>query len=259
MNRIIALMPRVVVVATLGAMVVLSGGMTAEAQYLHGSHGGHWDYQPGHYDLHGDHFDYHPGQYRYHHDSHDDHHTYYVQPRYEVRRPVYESHDLHRVAPTTRRVVTYDFGGFSHVDRLAQQLESEANLVCLELHYNYQHNPGFQETYREAYEVLTTAKFIHGLEHSGNRDRMKESARELDALFHHVQDDVASWTAHHHRHVSPGGLTSKLENLEETLHHLMDDVGVRSGTVASAAPAVAAPAGQIAPPAITTKTFAPIE
>jgi hypothetical protein len=120
------------------------------------------------------------------------------------------------------------FGAFSHIDELTRQLSREANALCLELHYNHQHNPGFTQTYREAYEIWTTAKYLHGLEHSGNREKLKQTAVELDKLFHHVQGDVVDWTAHHHRQVGFGGLADKLDAVEATLHHLLDDVGVRS-------------------------------
>ncbi len=122
----------------------------------------------------------------------------------------------------------YSFGGFGHIDDLAMSLENQSNMLCWELYYNYQHNPGYRETYREAYEMSQAAKFIHGLEHARNRDRIREEVVRLDNLFHHFQRDVVNWTGQHHRHVGRGGLTGKLEVFEETLHHLMDDVGVRS-------------------------------
>jgi hypothetical protein len=189
----------------LGAVCTASvalAGATAQAQ--------HW-YEPG-----------------YHHDSHfDSHgggHTY--GPRYYGRG--YDDHSFMHQHGFPEQRVEYRFGGFSHVDDLAYSLEKQANLLCWELYYNYQHNPGYRETYREVYEMAQVAKFIHGLEHARNRQRLKEEALRMDSLFHHIERDMASWTAHHHRRVGQGGLTSKLEVFEETLHHLMDDVGVRS-------------------------------
>lgn len=149
------------------------------------------------------------------------------------------NHDFHHQHQHQQPVTVYRFGGFSHIDDLAQDLEADANRLCLELYYNYQHNPGFRETYREAYEILTTARYIHGLEHAGNRQKLTQVAAELDALFHHVEDDVVHWTGHQHRYVAPGGLRHKLANLGGTLHHLLEDMGVRSQF--PAAPSLGAP------------------
>lgn len=207
----------------------LSLALTAGTAYAQHGYGGTYHYQPGHFDYHNGHYDYHPGTRTYYPDYYDGHQhggaysTPYRSgyrgdygPSYGSTRHPYD----HATAPR--------FGGFSHVDDLAAQLERDATNLCWELHYNYQHNPGYRETYRETYELMQTAKFIHGLEHSRNRDRVKKEVAELDTLFHHIHRDVANWTAHHHRQVGRGGLTQKLEQLEQTLHHLMDDVGVRS-------------------------------
>ena len=221
--------------ALCGASVALTGASTT-AQHSHGGghyhyQPGHSHYQPGHFHAHGGHYDYHPGRYTYHPGSYTYHpETVYAQPSY-AGGGVHDSHPHDHAAtqphyPVQR--VEYRFGGFSHVDDLAASLENQANLLCWELHYNYQHNPGYRGTYREVYEMSQVAKFIHGLEHARNRERIKEEVVRMDRLFHHIQRDVAHWTGHHHRHVGRGGLTSKLEELEDTLHHLMDDVGVRS-------------------------------
>lgn len=235
---------RLLALATTGCAI--GAAAPAIAQHYHGS--GHYDYHPGHYDYHDGHYDYHPG----HYDSHPDHHgPVYVQPRpsYVVpRQPTYvppgnydrTGHSHEHAGPSfpTRPIM---YGDFSHIDDLAIELENRANALCLELHYNYQHNPGYGETYREAYEILTTAKYIHGLEHAGNRDKIRQAVGELDRLFHHVQSDVVRWTGHHHRPVGHGGLTAKLENIEETLHHFMDDVGAHPSSTPR--PEQAPPAG----------------
>ena len=210
------------------SIVLTSAG--AQAQSWHG--GGHYDYRPGHsHGYHSGHSTYYPG-------------TSYAQPGYE-NHP-YDHQNYERTE--------YSFGGFGHIDDLAMSLEQQANLLCWELHYNYQHNPGYRPTYREAYEMLQSAKFIHGLEHARNRDRIREEVVRLDSLFHHIQRDVAHWTGHHHRRVGRGGLTGKLEVFEETLHHLMDEVGVRSqpgaleGGILDSAPA--APPADALPPLV---------
>ena len=216
--------------------VVIGSAASAAAQHYHGP--GHYDYHPGQYIPHGGHYHYQPGHYDYHGPTYSQPRPIYTQPRPTYVQPqqsyvspprtsYYQGADHSHEHAGNHLPARVTYGGFSHVDDIAATLEAQANDLCLELHYNYQHNPGFRQTYREAYEILTTAKYIHGLEHSGNRDKVRQAVSELDGLFHHVQSDVAGWTGHHHRPVGHGGLTSKLEAVQETLHHLMDDVGVR--------------------------------
>jgi hypothetical protein len=119
------------------------------------------------------------------------------------------------------------FGAFSHVDDLAVRLEALANELCLDLYYNYSHNFEFRETYSEAYQVLEVARYIHDAEHRHDRAAIQEQLGGLDDLFHHVQDDVRGWTRHHRRQIGNLGILSKMDLLESTLHHLMNDVGVR--------------------------------
>lgn len=128
------------------------------------------------------------------------------------------------------RHVRVEYGGFSHIDELACRLESLANSFCLEIYYNYDRNRDFDDTYREAYEILEIAKYIHEEEHHGHRDEIARELGGLDRLFHHVEDDVAHWRpnrGHHHHH---GHLSKKdqlLEEMESVIHHLMHDVGVK--------------------------------
>ena len=144
--------------------------------------------------------------------------------------------------------VAVEFGGYSHVDDLAGRLERQANDLCLELHYNYRHNRGFAETYREAYQVLNTAKYVHAKEHQGDRAEVARRLDEVDGLFHHVQDDVRRFSRRQNRQIGQGGAQTKLELVEATLHHLMHDVGVQGTHGPSAA---TAPVGvEVAPPPV---------
>jgi len=126
--------------------------------------------------------------------------------------------------PPTPDVAGY--GEFSHVDELAAQLERLMNELCLDLHYNYSHNPGFHETYAEAYSLFQTAQFIHASEHNYDRGAIQSRIGGADALMHHIQDDVNGWSRVPHRQIGTLGMVTKLEMIEDTLHHLMQDVGV---------------------------------
>ena len=142
--------------------------------------------------------------------------------------------------------VAIEFGAFSHVDDLASRLEFLSNELCLDLYYNYQHNPGFYETYAEAYHILEVAQFIHDSEHRSDREAIRRELGGLDALFHHVEDDVRGWSRHHRRQIGALGILTKMELMEGTLHHLMNDVGVAATEVAPPPSAFGGP--EVAPP-----------
>jgi hypothetical protein len=167
------------------------------------------------------------------------------------------------VSPPRTTTPTYTFGARRHVDDLAVQLSRQANAICLEMYYNYRHNPGYRETYREMYQVLQDAKHIHELvhhdhyHHTRNRqdDHIARDLVEMDSLVHHIEEDIARWTparsqqAHGHHAMVHGhsqNLHHLIEQFAETLHHLMTDYGVKSqlGPGGEAPP----PDAQTAPP-----------
>ncbi len=151
--------------------------------------------------------------------------SYYYTPQTVVAR-----------ARAVRRPVVVAFGGFSRIDDLAARLETLANEFCLDLHYNYRHNPGFQETYGEAYQILGAAKYVHAAEHQQNREAVRARLSGLDALMHHVQGDVRGWSRHHYRQIGQLGIIAKMEMIESTLHHLMNSVGVHPTAAGEQAP-----------------------
>lgn len=140
------------------------------------------------------------------------------------------------------------FAARRHMDVLADRLAKDANEVCWEMYRHYRHNRGFRETYREMYRVLKDAEHIHDLVHEGahhghqDEDHIASDLYEIDKLFHHVGDDIRHWTSsyrgrdshgHDYSHDVHGGgishgLTRKMHYVEQTLHHLMSDYGVKS-------------------------------
>jgi len=139
---------------------------------------------------------------------------------------------------TVAKPAILQFGGFTQYADLSGRLETLVNEILLDLHYNYPHNPGFTETYREGYQLLSAAKFIHGAQHGNDREAMRSQLTGTDQQLHHIQNDVKGWTRIHHRQVGTLGIISKMELAEATLHHLMNDVGV-SKTGQTPLPAVA--------------------
>ena len=147
--------------------------------------------------------------------------NYYVRNgEYYYIRHTTTGHQTYRPKQVT-------FGSFSHVDDLATRFETLSNEFCLDLHYNYSHNPGFRETYREAYQMLQVAKYIHAAEHQHDRRAIQEELSGMDQLFHHIQDDVRGWSRQNHRQIGQNEIVSKMALIESTLHHLMNDVGVK--------------------------------
>jgi len=178
------------------------------------------------------------------------HGTYYRENGHSWYHPQTAFPGTLEAAPTPQEIT---FGGFGHVDDLAQRLELLLNDLCLDLYYNYSHNPEFHETYSEAYSLLETAKYIHAAEHANDRDAISRKLGGADALFHHVEEDVRGWSRVHHRQIGTLGILSKMEMTESVLHHLMEDVGVQP-EIPEQAPAPGIGGPELAPP---PSTFGP--
>jgi hypothetical protein len=118
------------------------------------------------------------------------------------------------------------FGGFQRHNDLGGRLEFAANLICLEMNYNYRGNLGFDLAYRRAYGLLQVARDIHSDQHQGDRRAIQARADDVDRLFHYLRGQVRYWTPTGNARVGDGGLTSKLANLEAIIHHLCWEVGV---------------------------------
>lgn len=187
----------------------------------------------------------------------------HVQQGQRYYQPGYQPGYVH---PHPVQQFTYQFAGRQHLDRLAIELEQRANDLCWEMYRNYQRNPGWRETYAEAYKILQDAKHIHQLVHdqyrgTPNQDHIADDLHEVDQLFHHVERDVAHWQPdraiagrqYYNPHDPHGGhmayhgdLPNKLRAFEDVLHHMMTDYGVRSRL--GAAPVPPGSAGSPPPP-----------
>jgi hypothetical protein len=95
------------------------------------------------------------------------------------------------------------------------------------LHYNYRHNQGFEETYRDAYEILTSAQFVQANENQGDRAAVTRSLDEVAGLLHKVQEQVRGWSRQHSRQIGQAGALTKLDAVEAALHQLMSDPGAK--------------------------------
>ncbi len=185
----------------------------------------------------------------------------YVVPATPHHGSFYNYEDRHYYAPPAPVVVIgqpppppprpapIEFGAFKHYESLADRLETLMNQFCLDLHYNYPHNRNYAETYREAYQLLQAAKYVHGSEHRGDRDAIRKSGASIDNLFHHMQGVVRDWTRVETRPVGSYSLLAKTEELQALIHHLMYDIGVKPDHDRDEqAPPPRAPRGEVAPP-----------
>lgn len=174
-------------------------------------------------------------------DHHDDYH--YVVPAHENHGTYYTYEDTRYYTPakvsggtTAYKPVAIEFGAFAHVDELSTRLERVANQLCLELHHNYRHNPGFKETYREAYRILSKAKYVHDSGHGGDQEAIRKTLSDMDIEFHHVVEEFQGWSRHVHRPVGHGDVGPKVAEIEALIHHLLYDVGVKPAHDAAAEP-----------------------
>lgn len=148
--------------------------------------------------------------------------AYYTYADKHYFTPAPAPDDARREAP-----VPLEFGAFEHYEKLAARLERMANALCLEMHRNYRSEDGFRQTYREAYQLLEGAKFIHDSAHRDDRRALQESATRLDGLFHHLQEHVQHWNLHQQRGPARLSMPARMEELEALIHHLMFDLGVK--------------------------------
>jgi hypothetical protein len=143
---------------------------------------------------------------------------YYATRTYVIDR-------VTRAAPRPSRTET---GG--DVQQLSERLERLSNEVCLDMHHNYRHNPGFAETYRDAYKILDTARYIHDTGHQNNRDEIARRLIEAHDLFRQVQEEVGRWSRRPARQIGQGSALTKLGAVESALHQLITSVSMESAT-----------------------------
>ncbi len=156
-----------------------------------------------------------------------------------------------------------------HTDSVANRVEQAANLVAWELHNHHRGHHDFRVVYRETKEMWAVARHCHDLLHNNiSNDRLKRNVRELDELFHHLEEHLVTWqmgysarvngqwhdyVLHDHEHGHGFGgehrLLALMADLERSLHHLMEDVGVQPGEyIKNPSPSVSTAPNNILPP-----------
>jgi len=152
------------------------------------------------------------------------------------------------VTVQVQKPVELRFGGFQRHNDLGARLVNDANALCLDMYYNYRNNPGFAHVYREAYDILQAAKFVHAKEHQGDHNAIRDQAVKMDRLYHHIQEQVANWTPTGNRRVGNDDFFEKIANVEAIIHHLCWEVGVQPHQDERHQPAQPIDPNQPAPP-----------
>ncbi len=134
---------------------------------------------------------------------------------------------------------------YSHIDGLAVQLTRYARQLDQEFTAHYRHTSQFRHLREDARQMIRLAEHIHEVaHHQGSLSHLESDLRQLDRLFHHIEDLVeeiehnAAGLGHYHGHFGSyygtysGGhihgntrhVRRILKSMEDTLHHLHDDV-----------------------------------
>ena len=160
----------------------------------------------------------------------------------------------------TRTILTVALAGFafapaaqadtySHIDGLAVQLQRQATLLDREFTAHYRHTSQYRHLHSDSIQMVRLAGHVHEVAHNhGSLAHLRSDLRQLDRLFHHIEDLVdeiehtAGGFGHHdyghygHGHHGFGGyggghidgnsrhVARILRQMEDTLHHLQDDV-----------------------------------
>jgi hypothetical protein len=100
---------------------------------------------------------------------------------------------------------------------------------CNAMDHNFKMNPDFPEAYREAYAVYEIAKKVVDLSKNNEINaECKELLVEIDGEFHHLEEHVDSFKADD-KGTGEGSrrVKRKLSDVEETLHALMAQAGIK--------------------------------
>jgi hypothetical protein len=148
----------------------------------------------------------------------------YAYPQTQIVNGAMSAPVVSQQAPAPTAI---EFGGFAHVAELTGMLPVVANDLCLDMHYNYQGNAGFDSAYRDAFALLQSTKSLQAAHQTGNKDAVRAEVRNLDVLLHRVEEQTLSWTRQEQRQIGELGLLAKLEVSADMTHHLMYDVGIQ--------------------------------
>ena len=126
-------------------------------------------------------------------------------------------------------------GSYEHIDELAYKLQSTTRTLSRELYYSYRHTSEYPHLRNDVNRLYQLAAHVHEVAHEGGSlDHLRSDVEQLDRAFHHLEEviDELQHEARHHNghghlgHVHGSGryVRGLMRSLEDTLHHLRDDV-----------------------------------
>ncbi len=118
------------------------------------------------------------------------------------------------------------YGARLHVKRLAMQLNRKSANMCRIAHGHYRNNAAFRAVYKDMYEVMKEAQHILELANNNvNSDHIATDLNDVDQLFHKIKNGTSRWRSDNSFH---DDLPQAMKSVEESIHHLMEDYGVKS-------------------------------
>ncbi len=123
-----------------------------------------------------------------------------------------------------------DASTYSHLDRLAVEMQEQSNELVVEFKEHYSHSPLYSHLRRDALELARLAEHVHEVaHHHGSLYHLKNDLRNIDSRFHHLENVVArlEYFARHgigHVHGDLRHIRTAMHNMEETIHHMQDDL-----------------------------------
>ena len=138
-----------------------------------------------------------------------------------LRRKAEEGHD--HAAPVAAAATGAAYG------QMTSALHEKIGSFCNAMDHNFKNNADFPEAYREAYAVYAIAKKV--VELSKNNEinaECKELLLEIDGEIHHLEEHVDGFKADD-KGTGEGSrrVKRKLADVEETLHALMAQAGIK--------------------------------
>ena len=121
---------------------------------------------------------------------------------------------------------------FDHIDRLARELQSQSSQLYREFRTHYSHAAHGRHLMNDAAALYREASHLHDVAHSGNLNHMASDLAEMDRLFHHLErlvrevnfDSHSNFGHGGHSHGNTSHVRRLMRDMEDTLHHLTDDI-----------------------------------
>jgi hypothetical protein len=125
-----------------------------------------------------------------------------------------------------------------HIDELSFRLQKQVGRLGREFRTHYRHTAHYRHLMSDTLKMYRLAIHIHDIaHHEGDLDHIHDDLHELDGLFHHVQELTGHTQGHAdhdpftggHVHGHTGHVFGLLEQIEDTLHHMLEDVEELTG------------------------------